>query len=131
MHFPQLKIGHFSWASTYVDFCNTVCLLLMLSLQEWVFPLLQNLQTVCGAHQSPTQWAWEGALFQGQSSQDMKLTTHLHLVLKLRRGAIPLIPLNALMAYTRTNVYTCTMFIWDCHLIQCLQKSCSTVQLYL
>jgi hypothetical protein len=102
----------------------------MLSLQEWVFPLLQNLQTGCGAHQSP-QWSWEGAAFQGKSSQGMKLTTHLYPVLKLRGGAIPLPLLHALMAYTKTNVFSCTMFILDCHLIQCLQISCSTVHLFI
>jgi len=76
----------------------------------------------------PTSLLLSGHLFQGKSSQGMKLTTHLHPVMKLRREAIPL---NALMAYKRTNVFTYTTFISDCHVTQCLQISCSTVHLFI
>jgi hypothetical protein len=37
-----------------------VCLLLMMSLQERDFPLLQKLQTGGGAPESPNQWAGGG-----------------------------------------------------------------------
>lgn len=78
-----------------------------------------------------TQWAREGALLQGKSGQRMKLTTHLHPILKIKKGAIPLRQLHALVAYTRTNVFTCATFMLDCHVIQRLQISCLTVHLFI
>ena len=59
---------------------------------------LQNVQTASGAH--PALYSMgSGVLSRGYSGRGVKLTTHLHLVPRLRMsGAIPLIPLYAFMA---------------------------------
>ena len=50
-----------------------------------------------------------GALSRGESSRGVKLTTHLYLVPRLRmRGAIPLLPQYAFIAWTgKTVLFTC------------------------
>jgi len=52
--------------------------------------------------QSPIQWVlW--LLPWGKSSWAMRLTTQLHLVLRLRSGIIPPLPLYALKAHRVTT----------------------------
>jgi len=46
-----------------------------------------------------------GVLSPGQNSRNVELTTHLHLVTRLRNGGvIPLLPLYAFMSWTGTNL---------------------------
>jgi len=46
-----------------------------------------------------------GFLPQGRSSQGVMLTTHLHIVLRVRMsGVIPLIPLNVMMSTWTTDI---------------------------
>ena len=63
--------------------------------------VLQNVHTGSGAH--PASYSMiTGALFGGGwNCRSLKLTTHLHLVPRLRMsGAIPLLPLYAFVAWT-------------------------------
>jgi hypothetical protein len=66
------------------------------------FSLLQNLQTDSGAQ--PAAYLMSiGFLSRNQTDRDIKLTTHLHLVPRLRiSGAMPLLPLYTFMAWTET-----------------------------
>ena len=60
---------------------------------------LQNVQTSAGAHSASIQWV-QGVLSWVWSRQGMKLTTHLHLMLRLQMsGAELLTPLYAFNAW--------------------------------
>jgi hypothetical protein len=64
------------------------------------FPLLDKVQTGSNFSQSPSH-----CLLLAFSS-GVRLSTHLHLVLRFRRaGAIPLLPLYAFMAFTGTALH--------------------------
>jgi hypothetical protein len=67
------------------------------------FCLLQNVQTSPGAHPVFFFNGYRG--FHGYSGWGVKLTTHLHLVPRLRMiGAMPLLPLYAFMVWTETTL---------------------------
>ena len=66
------------------------------------FSLLQNVQTVFGSPQA-SYWVGTGNLSLGYSGWVTRLTTHLHLVLRLgMSGAMLLLPLYAFMVCTGT-----------------------------
>jgi hypothetical protein len=69
------------------------------------FLFSRNVHTVSGAH--PTSSSVVTAVpSRGESGRDVKLTTHLYLVQRLRKsGAIPLLPLYAYMALTQGKLY--------------------------
>jgi hypothetical protein len=61
-----------------------------------------------GPTQNPVQWV-TGFFPQRLSGQGVKLTTHLHLMAKFKMsGAIPLLPLYVVMAWTGTTLHTHT-----------------------
>ena len=65
------------------------------------FSLLHDMQTGSEAHPASYSVGITRVLSQGLSRWGVKLTTHLHLVLRLRiSGAIPLLPLHAFSAWT-------------------------------
>ena len=72
--------------------------------------LLQIIQTGSGAHLAFCSMG-TGFLPRGQSRRGGRLTTHIHLVPRLRMsGAVPLLPLYAFMAWTgKTLIYLFVM----------------------
>ena len=64
--------------------------------------LLRNVQTTSEAH-PPSCSVWNWVPSWGKVARSLKVTTHFHLVPKLRRsGATPLLPLNASVRWTGT-----------------------------
>lgn len=72
--------------------------------------LLQDVQTGSGSH--PLSYSVDTAVIsRGYSGRGVRLTPHPHLVLKFRmRGAMPVIPLYAIMAWTDCSVNFCNFF---------------------
>jgi len=87
-------------------------------------------RSALGSTQLPTECV-PGSLSQSKSGQGVKLTTHLHLVKRLRiYGAMPLLPQCVFKAWylvkyrdSFTFIFTCTYLSYDNIVKQMLQKN--------
>jgi hypothetical protein len=79
--------------------------------REFVFS--KTVQIGCMTH--PVSYSIAiGVLSRGYNGRDVMLTSHFHLVQRLRiSGAIPLLPLYAFMAWTRTTLPVPTAKCWE------------------